>query len=55
MGFAHFHVFGAILKTPLTANMTEFWFAMQLAMLAGFVTAFPVNWILIRSGIKPAM
>jgi hypothetical protein len=55
MGFAHFYVFGAILKTPLTAKMTEFWFAMQLAMLAGFVTAFPVNWMLIRSGIKPAM
>ncbi|MEI7035246.1 DUF4396 domain-containing protein [Fulvimonas yonginensis] len=33
----------------------EFWFAMQLAMLAGFVTAYPVNRWLIRRGLKEAM
>jgi hypothetical protein len=33
----------------------EFWFAMQLAMLAGFATSYPVNWWLIRSGMKEAM
>ncbi|MGG1947334.1 DUF4396 domain-containing protein [Trinickia sp. NRRL B-1857] len=33
----------------------EFWFAMQLAMLAGFATSYPVNWWLIRSGVKEAM
>lgn len=33
----------------------EFWFAMQLAMLAGFTTAYPVNWWLIRAGLKEAM
>jgi hypothetical protein len=33
----------------------EFRFAMQLAMLAGFATAYPVNWWLVRSGIKEAM
>jgi len=33
----------------------EFWFAMQLAMLAGFATSYPVNWWLIRSGIKEKM
>jgi hypothetical protein len=33
----------------------EFWFAMQLAMLAGFVTTYPVNWWLIRRGIKEKM
>lgn len=33
----------------------EFWFAMQLAMLAGFVTSYPVNWWLIRSGVKEKM
>ncbi|MGH9466217.1 MAG: DUF4396 domain-containing protein [Terriglobales bacterium] len=33
----------------------EFWFAMQLAMLAGFLTSYPVNWILIRSGLKERM
>ncbi|SBW01894.1 Integral membrane protein [uncultured Alphaproteobacteria bacterium] len=33
----------------------EFWFAMQLAMLAGFVTSYPVNWWLIRIGVKEEM
>jgi hypothetical protein len=33
----------------------EFWFAMQIAMLAGFVTSYPVNWILIRAGWKERM
>lgn len=34
---------------------TEFWFAMQLAMLAGFATSYPVNWWLIRAGVKEKM
>lgn len=33
----------------------EFWFAMQLAMLAGFMTSYPVNWWLIRLGVKERM
>lgn len=33
----------------------EFWFAMQIAMLAGFITAYPVNWWLIRAGLKEKM
>jgi hypothetical protein len=32
-----------------------FWFAMQWAMLAGFATAFPMNWWLVRRGIKERM
>lgn len=32
-----------------------FWFAMQLAMLAGFATAYPINWLLIRTGWKEKM
>ncbi len=32
-----------------------FWFAMQLAMLVGFVCAYPMNWFLVSRGIKPAM
>lgn len=38
-----------------TASQPEFWMAMQIAMLAGFSTSFPVNWLLVRSGIKEAM
>ncbi len=32
-----------------------FWFMMQIAMLAGFLTSYPVNWWLLRKGIKEAM
>lgn len=33
----------------------EFWFMMQIAMYAGFITSYPVNWWLLRSGLKEAM
>jgi len=36
-------------------NSPEFWFAMQWAMLAGFATSYPVNWLLIRAGVKERM
>jgi hypothetical protein len=32
-----------------------FWFMMQIAMLAGFLTSYPVNWWLLRAGIKEKM
>lgn len=32
-----------------------FWFMMQIAMLAGFFTSYPVNWWLISKGIKEKM
>ncbi len=32
-----------------------FWFMMQLAMLAGFLTSYPANWWLLRAGIKEKM
>ena len=39
----------------LRPDMPGLWFAMQAAMLCGFVTAYPVNWWLIRSGVKERM
>lgn len=33
----------------------EFWFMMQLAMACGFLTSYPMNWLLIKLGIKKAM
>lgn len=33
----------------------SFWFVMQIAMCAGFLFAYPINWFLIRKGVKPAM
>jgi hypothetical protein len=32
-----------------------FWFMMQVAMIAGFITSYPVNWYLLRMGIKEVM
>lgn len=32
-----------------------FWFMMQIAMLAGFLTSYPTNWRLIKKGIKERM
>lgn len=55
MAIAHFWLFGSLLGTKLEANMPAFWFMMQIAMLCGFVTSFPMNWFLIKKGIKEAM
>lgn len=33
----------------------EYWFMMQIAMMCGFVTAYPVNWWLVKKGIKMGM
>lgn len=39
----------------LSKGSLEFWFMMQIAMFCGFLTAYPVNWFLIKKGIKPSM
>lgn len=36
-------------------DQPEFWFAMQLAMLCGFATSYPVNWLLVKAGVKEKM
>jgi hypothetical protein len=36
-------------------NSSEFWLAMQIAMLGGFATSYPVNWLLLRIGWKEKM
>jgi hypothetical protein len=51
MAFARFLIFGH--ELPVTQPL--FWFMMQIAMLAGFATSYPVNAWLVRSGIKEAM
>lgn len=45
----------AIFHPRLEANSPVYWFMMQLGMLAGFVTSYPMNWFLVRKGIKEAM
>lgn len=39
----------------LPTDTAAFWFLMQVGMLIGFVTTYPVNWWLIRHGIKDIM
>jgi Domain of unknown function (DUF4396) len=55
MALAHFYIFGVLLGAGLQVNSAEFWFMMQIAMWCGFATSYPVNWWLIRSGLKEKM
>ena len=51
MAISTFLIFGH----ELGANNPVFWFMMQIAMLFGFLTAYPVNWWLLRKKIKEVM
>jgi hypothetical protein len=55
MAFAQLYLFGHILGRQAPVNSVEFWFTMQIAMIAGFITSYPVNWWLIEAGIKEKM
>ena len=55
MAVAHFWFFPHVLGTSLEIPTPEFWFVMQLAMLCGFATSYPVNWWLVRKGWKEKM
>lgn len=39
----------------LEVSDPRFWFMMQLAMVLGFITTYPMNWWLVRRGIKHGM
>jgi len=55
MAFANIYVFPRVFGVTLKVDTVEFWFMMQIAMLCGFLTSYPVNWWLLRSGIKEMM
>lgn len=55
VALAQFVYFRPLLGRLLEVNTPEFWFMMQIAMLCGFVTAYPVTWWLIVVGIKEKM
>lgn len=55
MAFAQFYLFRHLLGVKLEVPTVEFWFMMQIAMWAGFATAYPVNWWLVSKGIKEKM
>ena len=55
MAVAHFYLAAHVWEHPINPSMPEFWFLMQVAMVFGFITSYPVNWWLIRAGIKEKM
>jgi len=55
MAIAQFVLFRGLIGVPLTVDSAEFWFMMQIAMIAGFATSYPVNWWLIKIGVKERM
>ncbi len=55
MAIAHFVIFKIGFGTKLDPASVEFWFMMQVAMICGFLTAYPVNWWRIGSGLKEKM
>jgi hypothetical protein len=55
MAVAQFWIFRPLFGEVLRADTVEFWFVMQIAMIAGFITSYPVNWWLIKAGVKVEM
>ncbi len=51
MALMRFGVFGEEIRKTNPA----FWLLMQAGMAAGFLTSYPVNWRLVRKGIKERM
>lgn len=51
MALYHF----VIWKPPLSVDSPEYWLMMQIGMIVGYFTAWPVNVWLIRAGIKEQM
>lgn len=46
-----------LLFSPSVLHKTSpvFWFMLQIAMLFGFLASYPVNWWLLRKGVKEVM
>jgi hypothetical protein len=55
IALAYFYFFRVLIGAELRVNTPEFWFMMQIAMWCGFATSYPVNWWLIRTGLKERM
>ncbi|MEE7462223.1 hypothetical protein MFUR16E_13470 [Methylobacterium fujisawaense] len=55
MALVQFWLFPALAGRAAPVNSVEFWFAMHLAMVAGLLTSYPVNWWLVSAGIKERM
>jgi hypothetical protein len=44
-----------VCRGPVPINGPVFWFMMQIGLILGFATTYPVNRWLVRVGIKPGM
>lgn len=51
MAIVHYQPFATVPQP----NSAVFWFMMQLAMILGFCTSYPMNWYLVKVGIKHGM
>jgi hypothetical protein len=45
----------AIFHGEIPKSSPVFWFMMQIGMVLGFLTSYPVNWFLLRRGVKEEM
>ncbi|QMV19079.1 DUF4396 domain-containing protein [Granulicella sp. 5B5] len=52
MALSHFVLFS---KHPLEPNQAGYWLMMQVAMIGGFATAYPMNYLLVKTGVKEPM
>jgi hypothetical protein len=48
-------VYFVLFHPHLKPDQAMYWFMMQMGMLIGFATSYPMNWWLVRRGIKEAM
>ena len=53
--FGWMAIFQFLLFPGLMPNAAAYWFMMQIGMCLGFLTSYPMNWWLIKSGVKDAM
>jgi hypothetical protein len=44
-----------LIGRPLSPLAPDFWFVMSMALLTGFVVAYPINWWLVAKGLKHGM
>jgi hypothetical protein len=53
MALDHFVLFRG--NPAFSVNTPVYWFMMQIGMILGFLTSYPVNWWLLKRGIKERM
>jgi Domain of unknown function (DUF4396) len=53
--FAWMAIFQFFLLPGIRPDAPAYWFMMQIGMVLGFITSYPVNWWLIKTGVKSEM